>query len=153
MSSECQLITRPLQPTVTVRTVCSVSELPQLIGQVYGEIMGTLQGQFIHPTGAPFVAYFNMDMAHLDVEIGFPVSAPIQARERVQNSSMPEGAYIVTKHIGPYNTLSNAYDTLKSWMESQGHVFDGAAYEVYLNDPATTAPDQLLTEVMFKVRG
>lgn len=153
MSSECQLITRPMQATVTVRTFCSVSELPQLIGQVYGEIMGTLQAQFVHPTGAPFVAYYNMDMAHLDVEMGFPVSGPIQPNGRVQNSSMPEGAYVVTKHVGSYNTISSTYDTLNTWMEAQNHIYDGAAYEVYLNDPATTAPDQLLTEVMFKVKG
>ena len=48
------------------------------------EIAQYLAEQSEQPAGAPFVAYYNMDMQNLDVEIGFPVTAclPVEVRSK-----------------------------------------------------------------------
>jgi AraC family transcriptional regulator len=52
-------------------------------------------------------------------------------------------------HTGPYATLAGAYAWLYgAWLPQSGHEpRDAPPIEVYVNDPRTTAPDQLRTDV------
>jgi len=45
-----------------------------------------------------------------------------------------------------------AYEALQKWMEANGHVPSGVAYEFYLNDPQTTPASELQTRVVFPLR-
>lgn len=50
---------------------------------------------------------------------------------------------------GPYSGLKAAYDYLYGdWLPSSGREMrDAPSYEVYLNSPMDTAPEDLLTEI------
>ena len=56
---------------------------------------------------------------------------------------------------GPYSGLPQAWDHLYSgWLVGSGEEpEDEASYEVYLNDPTDTAPDDLLTELVIPLKG
>ncbi len=72
MSYQCELVNRSTQPTLTIRTRTAVQNLPQVLGPAYGAILQYAGQLGVQPCGAPFVAYHNMDMQDLDIEIGFP---------------------------------------------------------------------------------
>jgi DNA-binding transcriptional MerR regulator len=77
---------------------------------------------------------------------GFP-----DAGTGVEWKELPGGIVAWTTHHGPYDEISPAYHTLAGWIQEHGHGIVGAPREIYLTDPRTTAPDDLLTEVQFPV--
>ena len=149
MNAQCQIETRPAQPTVSVRTRTPVSALATIIGPLYGRIMAYVGEMGAAPTGAPFVAYYNMDMADLDIEVGFPVDRALPIRGGLTAGVLAAGDYATCLHIGPYDQVGPAYDALTKFVEQQGRTATGVAYEFYFNSPQDTAPEQLQTLVMF----
>ena len=149
MNTQCQIETRPEQHIVTVRTRTPVSELPVVIGPLYGRIMAYVGEMGAAPTGAPFVAYYNMDMADLDIEVGFPVDRALPSRGDLAAGVLAAGAYATCMHIGPYDQVGPAYSALTEFVQQQGRTPTGVAYEFYFNSPQDTPPEQLQTLVMF----
>ena len=59
------------------------------------------------------------------------------------------GAYAVTTHTGPYNQLGRTYgEFLGQWVPRSGYELRNIpCFEVYVNDPQSTAPEELLTDI------
>jgi effector-binding domain-containing protein len=56
-----------------------------------------------------------------------------------------------TVHHGPYEEIAPAYHTLIGWISEHGHEIAGPPREIYLNDPQTVAPAEILTRVEFPI--
>ena len=56
-----------------------------------------------------------------------------------------------TVHHGPYEQMPSAYHALTGWIAGHGHEIGGPPREIYLDDPRTVAPDQLLTRIEFPI--
>lgn len=69
--------------------------------------------------------------------------------EGLEEVQLIGGRHAVLHHKGPYTALKTAYDHLYgNWLRNSGmEPRDAPCYEVYLNDPATTAPGELLTDI------
>jgi effector-binding domain-containing protein len=152
MSYQCELIDRSAQPTLAIRTRTAVQDLPQVVGQAYGAIMQYVGSLGVQPCGAPYVAYHNMDMDDLDMEIGFPFAQELTGRGNIQAGEIPGGKAVACMHIGPYDQLGGAYEALQKWIEANKYAPTGVAYEFYLNDPQTTSPAELQTQVVFPLQ-
>jgi AraC family transcriptional regulator len=59
------------------------------------------------------------------------------------------GEFAMTTHHGSYDKLGETYAKLHGqWMPRSGRTFRSApCYEVYLNDPESTEPEELLTDI------
>ncbi len=68
--------------------------------------------------------------------------------------TLPGGPHAVLRYQGPYSGLSAAYDQLYAqWLPQSGrHPADSPVFEVYLNNPMDTAPEDLLTEICVPLR-
>ena len=152
MSYQCELWERLPQPALTIRTTSPVQALSQAMGKAYGAIAQYLGQMGEAPAGPPFVAYYNMDMQNLDVEIGFPVGRPLSGLGEIQASEIPGGKLASCLHVGPYGDLGFAYEALTQWLADNGYEATGAAYEMYLNDPMQTRPQELQTQVVFPLK-
>lgn len=152
MAYKCEVKEQPTQPTLSIRTRTSVQELPQVLGQAYGAIAQYLDGLGEHPAGPPFAAYYNMDMQNLEIEIGFPVSKKIAGKDKIQAGEIPAGKMATCVHIGPYSDIAPAYTALSEWIEANGYGATGVAYEMYLNDPSQTPPQELMTQIVFPLQ-
>ena len=151
MTYKCELIERSAQPTLSVRTRTTVQDLPQTFGAAYSKIMQYMGELGETPGGAPFAAYYNMDMQDLDMEIGFPVLSVLPGRGEVQAGQIPAGKAAACLHTGPYPEIASAYNALSAWIAAQGIQPTGVAYEFYLNDPEHTPPAELQTLILFPV--
>ncbi|WP_066639011.1 GyrI-like domain-containing protein [Desulfolucanica intricata] len=147
MSYTCGLVKQSFQPVLSIRTRTSVDKLPKVLGDAYKLIMEYLDEIDEYPAGAPFTAYYNMDMQDLDVEIGFPVWDALPGKNEIKSSEIQEGRHAVTIHVGPYNKIESAYNALKQWIKDKGYTPTGVAYEFYLNDPAQTPENKLKTRI------
>jgi len=135
-----------------VRTRTPVEKLTEIMGACYGEVIGCISSQNLQPAGPPFAIYYNMDMADLDVEIGFPVASKITECGRVKPGIIPGGRAAVDLHVGPYDKIGDTYERLTSFLKDQAVEPDSFSYEYYLNDPAETAPEDLKTEIYFPLK-
>lgn len=149
---DCELRERSPQPALAVRTRASVQELPEMMGRIYGAIMDAMDHEGAVMAGEPYTAYFNMDVADLDLEIGIPVDRPVDGRDDVQAVEIPGGRFASLVHVGPYDQLASAYEVLTAWIAEQGLEVTGAAYEFYFSPPETP-PEQIKTEIMLPVGG
>uniref|UniRef100_A0A7C4ELQ5 AraC family transcriptional regulator n=1 Tax=Fundidesulfovibrio putealis TaxID=270496 RepID=A0A7C4ELQ5_9BACT len=77
------------------------------------------------------------------------VGPDVAADGDVSIMEIPGGEFAVTVFKGPYTGLEAAYAQLYGqWLPASGREPDmRPGYEVYLNDPASTPPEELLTEI------
>ncbi|MCE2901449.1 MAG: GyrI-like domain-containing protein [Gemmatimonadaceae bacterium] len=152
MTYPCAMQERPAQAALVVRRRAPLAQLAAVLGPAWGEIMTQAAAQGASPAGPPFVAYHNMDWQNLDLEIGMPFATALRGTGDVQATTLPAGPAAVCAYTGPYDRIGAAHDALQQWLVAQSRQALGPAYEFYLNDPATTAPAALRTDVLQMVR-
>jgi effector-binding domain-containing protein len=152
MFSKCEVKEQPAQFTLSIRTRTAVQNLPQVFGAGYGAIAQYLGERGEQPAGPPFAAYYNIDMADLDVELGFPVTHPVTGRGEIEAGDIPGGKVATCLYTGPYSDIEQAYTAISEWMQGHGHAPIGVAYEQYLNDPNETDPADLQTRIIFPLQ-
>lgn len=152
MNYQCELIERSAQPVLSIRARAAVQNLPQVLGQAYDAIAQYLAQLGQQPAGAPFTAYYNMDMQDLDLEIGFPVASSLPGKDSIQAGEIPGGQGVSCLHVGPYDKVAAAYEAAERWMQANDHEATGVAYEFYLNDPGQTPPDALQTQILLPLK-
>jgi AraC family transcriptional regulator len=69
--------------------------------------------------------------------------------EDVGVQTIPSGDYAVTTHLGPYEKLSETYTVIfGQWLPRSGREMGNCpSLEIYINDPCTTDPKDLVTEI------
>jgi effector-binding domain-containing protein len=147
----CEVREVPARPTLVVRFHTPVRELSDRLGEIYGQIYGYLAELGSEPVGPPFVGYYNMDMDDLDVEVGLQVPRVLPGRGSIEPSMLPAGQVVACVHTGPYASIGPAYDAVFGWIAAHGCEGTGVAYEFYLNDPASTPPEALETDVVVPI--
>ena len=111
-----------------------------------------------HQVGSGVAVYFDDPAAKpaealrslAAVELKEDAVAPDGTLER----DLPGGRCAVLTYKGPYAGLPAVYDYLYgTWLAGSDEApGDHPSYEVYLNDPTNTAPEDLLTEVCVPLR-
>lgn len=152
MISNCELKDQQPLHTLSIRTTVPMQDLPQTIGQAYGAIMQYLAQLGENPGGEPFVAYYNLDMQNLDVEMGFPVTKALAGSGPIQAGRLPECKVAVCVFTGPYQEMAPAYDELTAFIQAQGYEPSGMTYEYYLNSPDEVPTSELQTRIVFPLK-
>lgn len=76
-----------------------------------------------------------------------------QMSELIQPIELLGGCYAKYRHVGPYEALEPVYQQFyQEWLPQSDYLrADMPSFEVYLNNPRTTAAEELVTEVYFPV--
>ena len=137
------------------RETGSGPEIGASMAEAFGTLMSFVAAKGIKPGSAPMAIYLGMDPAVLRYRAAFAVSeADCSVVEgEVGADHLPAGEAMTTRHIGPYAILNQTHRTLWSHMEETGVKGAFPIWETYLNDPKTTAPEDLVTEVWRMVAG
>lgn len=60
--------------------------------------------------------------------------------------------YLHARHVGPYETLKDTYSLLEKWYKTNNKEFGkGPAIEIYRNDPKSTPPEELITDIYLAI--
>jgi effector-binding domain-containing protein len=146
MSETPQITERSTQPYVAIRADVTMEQLPGLADRL-GEVFAWLAERAIAPAGPPFFRYHVIDMERqLNVEAGVPIPTAVEGDSRVTAGVLPAGRYATAIHVGTYDGLIGAVDTLLQWAETQNLQWDksdaeegerwGCRLEIYLTNPA-----------------
>ena len=131
-----------------------------LIGEAFGKLYGWIGEKGLIPAGPPSGVYFNsldqVPAEELVWELRCPIigdvalSGPDEQGLGAKTVEEVEVAY--TLHKGPFNQVGPVYGALVAWITGNGYEIAGPSEEVYLSDPGSTPPGELLTEVRFSVK-
>lgn len=153
MSSEnFEITVEAAVPVMAVRKRTSVSQLPDEIGRAYQAIMTYMAEMGETVAGMPYVAYFNLDMEDLDVEMGFPTAQKLPDKGEVKASEIPAGKWLTCMYKGPYEEMASTYEEMTRYMADQGLEASGIVYEYYFNSPEEVPESELLTKIAFLLK-
>ena len=150
MNTPIEVKSRPETNTMCIRTHTPVEKLKDVLGQSFGAIVQHIMSHGGQIIDGAYVAYFNMDMSNLDIEIGFPVAVPITSTGEIQLGKLNAGKFVTCVYTGPYEEMEPVYAALTQYMNEQGLKPTGTAYEFYLNGPETP-PAALQTRIEFPI--
>jgi effector-binding domain-containing protein len=139
------------QPTLFLKAVTPVGELPKILGKAFMDIVTHIMELGEQPVGPAFVGYFNMDMERLELEIGFPVSKVLPGKGDILAGSIPAGKQVSCMYKGPYMEMPPAYEEIQKWIKDNGYKPLGPVYEHYYNSPEEVPESELLTKIVFLV--
>lgn len=94
---------------------------------------------------------FRGDDERFQVDILAPLPDQVTEIAGATVEHLPAGTVAWTLHHGAYEELGLAHHALHAWVQERGHEIAGDIREVYVNDPKTVPPEQLLTEVMLPI--
>ncbi len=143
---------RPEQHTAVVRHRITMQETDRIPGWI-GVTFEAIQQAGQQPAGMPFLRTLAMDEKGMEVEVGWPVSAPYSGKGKVQAGTLPGGPIVVATYSGPYDGIGPAYEAIQAWCAEHGHEIAGPPWESYFTDP-TQEPDpaKWRTDVHFPIR-
>ena len=119
----------------------------------FGTLMQALSHEGMAPSGHPRIVYHHVidQETDGDIEICVPVGGAITGDGDTYSRELEGGTVVTTIHRGPYDQIAPAYHTLTGWISEHGHEIGGPPREVYLNDPRTVEPEDILTRVEFPI--
>lgn len=148
------------EPPVRIISKTEKGITKETIGRILGELMGVIhtpenQSNFVKIVGPPVTIYhdreYNEDEGAL--EVAFPIIGKVTMTSpefKVKNLPVRKVAYLV--HKGSYETMSLAYKKLYEYIKEKGLDMNGPMAEIYLSDPNTTKPEDILTEIQVMIR-
>jgi AraC family transcriptional regulator len=148
------LIEMPELRIGTVRHTGPYNQIPEAFGRLC-DIAGPA-GLF-EKEGALCLALYHDDpettpAAELKSDAAITVPAGLPLPEGLTEQTIPAGRYAKTTHVGPYTGLGDTWSRfMGEWLPNSGHTFLGPTYEIYANDPMSTPPDELRTDLYLRV--
>lgn len=153
MPYDIQITEEAPQLVAAIKIRTSLSRIGNDIGAGFGSLMQALVQEGVAATGPPLIVYHDVidEKTDGDIEICAPVDRSISGDSAVYARELEGGTMAATVHHGPYDQIGSVYHPLTSWISEQGHEITGPPREIYLNDPQTTPPEELLTRVEFPI--
>ncbi len=135
---------------IAIREKVKVAEIPMVMGRMYGELLPHL-GKDVQCAGPPFALYHSWEGEIMDMEVGFPIVGKGIEAGKVHTIRLPAVRAAVATHIGPYERLTDTYNTMMEWMKANGHTPASYMWEEYLNSPQEVPPDKLMTRLYWPI--
>lgn len=99
------------------------------------------------PIGPGFAIYEGDVSDEFDLTIGFPVDGPTDV-DGIDNGFFPTGRALVMSHLGGFDGLGSAWETLMERHFAKGGSAPRAVAEIYVTDPSVIEHDDLRTDLL-----
>jgi len=140
---------------------CRLADIGEKMEASFRELSIALDGVNQQPNSAPFTLYTEMDLkqASCSYTVAMPLDATVTSQIASQFDSIVAGVRPACRalkvvHTGPYRHLANAWGFAISEMRASKIRQNSrrTPFEIYVNDPNDTSPEDLLTEVYLPVK-
>jgi len=140
------------QLTLTHRTPVTMQTMGDRIGAAFGVLVRHAGETGATWAGPPFILYPESCEGEFEIAVCMPVVPGARGGGDVTLEEIPGGTVASTVHVGPYDQVGAAYVALQKWMTDNGRTPAGQMREIYLNDPDSVPPEQLMTEIDWPVK-
>lgn len=120
--------------------------------KVFPSVFKAIRG---NSNGAPFFTYYSMNLETKEGELELCV--PTEAEPEIKGIEvkvMPRVKALSVTHIGPYETLGEAYATLQTYALQNGIRLVLPYREVYIKGPGMMLrgnPEKYITEILYPI--
>lgn len=146
--AEVRLVREPSRRVAVVREVGEPERVSEVTSRCIGRLLQALTdaGQAFQP---PLIGLFPLDLGQqIVVGAAMPVDQDVPG---TVTEVLAGGTHASATHIGAYSHIALTGHALLAWCADHGHTPAEPLREVYVNDPNTTPPEQLVTHLMIKV--
>lgn len=157
--ADIKLVTMQPQSIVYVSSTTTTDgrDVANAQAAAYAKVNAFIAGHQLKVTGAPMAVTRLWDPAHNRYEFDAAVPADwsnltVPASSAVKLGQTLGGEVVVATYTGPYSGTSRTYAQIKTWLAANGLTATGLTWEQYLNDPANTPDDKLVTRIYTPVK-
>ena len=118
-------------------------ELGTTIRDTFAELYDCVEASGANPGGPPFVIYHSASQPGVrwEIDICAPVSGPMVAPPCLEYIEMPSCIVVSLLHLGPYDTLTEAYAQIEAYIAERGLQKAGPPREFYYSEPDVAPAD------------
>jgi effector-binding domain-containing protein len=142
-ATECRVTRAPEIPTAVVsRRDFPMYEMASLMDGTFSHLVTALEAVGIHPIGPAFALHHRAPVSTADVEVGFPVSAPLgepitlPSGFEVVASVLPGGRVGWRSHVGGYGGLAESWGAFTEEIGESEEQMTYPFWEFYVTPPA-----------------
>ena len=139
------------KPYVYAERRCAMQPeaISKAMGKAFEDVMEFIQSHKMALTGPGLSVYYTFDPDTVEFRAGFFVSAEDakKAQGQIKAGLTPAGRVINFIHTGPYTKLSESYQAMMGWMQTEGLKLGAPTWEVYIDDPDSVPQDKLRTDI------
>ena len=128
------------------------------MGEILGKVAGWAGPQGLMGPNTKFISVYYTNMFYIPettppVDVGINVSGDIKPGEGMTIVEIGGGKYAKYVHKGPYDQLKSAWRTVMDEIKNSKTYSnaDKPSFEIYLNEPGKTKPEDLITEIYMPV--
>jgi len=135
-------------------TAVDFTDMGPVMGEGYQKLWAYVAQGAGQMAGAPYCKYTNgsEDFMKFDIELGIPVSEPLPEKDGVYMAKTCKGRAITAIHKGAYKDIEKTYAPMMQYLAENKLESTGVYYDYYLNNPADTPENELLTKVVFMLK-
>ena len=148
-STEPEIVSIEPTAVVLVREVVAMNELSTFFGRAFQSSAEAAGEQSVAIGGPPLAVYYSTPTETVDVGGGFPTVGLVEATGSVTSDTLPGGRAAQILHLGSYDSLSETYGRLMTWLDEQGLGVGPVMWEMYLNEPDPENPDNTITQIVW----
>ncbi|MCD4684277.1 MAG: GyrI-like domain-containing protein [Bacteroidales bacterium] len=138
---------------LVIRTKCTMEEMGDKMGQVFGALMAYTGKIGIQMAGPPFSIWYEYESEVFEFDSGIPVPGKIVGEGDIKSLETYAGKVIHATHTGSYESTQYSWGALQEFITDNGLELNGDPWEVYITDPMSQ-PDQTkwVTELYWPVK-
>jgi len=147
-------------PRLRVLSKREAGSYDKTIGKLIGDLMRVLyapenQRNFVKMVGPVMTIYHDEEYREegADIEVAVPVTGKVVVEDPAVEVRNLEPCRVVSLvHRGSYETIGQAYRRLHGYAAEKGLLIAGPMRDLYLNDPNSVSPDEIMTEVQVPIK-
>lgn len=119
------------------------------MGSAFGQAFGFLNSAEITALSSPISVYTKMPGAKMKFRCGFFVSREDakKAEGDVKAGKIPPCTALHALHVGPYRNMNQTHGAIWAHAKANGLASAMPVWEIYIDDPEKTPPEELRTEI------
>lgn len=125
---------------VTTTDSCGATsdDIKTCLSRLYGKIGAYLGKNKLTMAGAPKAIYHTWEPpSKVVIEAVIPVNETVTDKKEgdIHTYVMPPMNVVYYRHIGPYSSMQDSYNSIDAWFQSNNRQKAGAPWEDYVTDP------------------
>jgi effector-binding domain-containing protein len=148
------------EPQTRIISKRAIGITSETFGRIMGELVSVInlpenKANHVKIVGPPMTLYHDHEYSEEEgeYEVGFPITGKVTLNNpELEVKNIPKRKVASLIHKGSYDTIGLAYKTLYDYIVENGYDMIGPMMDIYISDPNTTKPEEILTEIQAPIK-